>query len=78
MTAKFAFRARLADGTGLGSGQPLCRGTGHGWLSKPFADSSADLAQHVTSSVLARKYRLIFALQLDCPFFGYELTGVSR
>jgi hypothetical protein len=21
---------------------------------------------------------IIFALQLDCPFFGYELTGVSR
>jgi hypothetical protein len=32
----------------------------------------------VDASVLARKYRLIFALQLDCPFFGYELTGVSR
>ena len=31
-----------------------------------------------TASVLARKYRLIFALQLECPFFGYELTGVSR
>ena len=51
---------------------------------KCLNEARANLA-HVTAtlrtfeaSVLARKYRLIFALQLDCPFFGYELTGVSR